>query len=271
MSGICAGNPKDVFFGDVIVATRLFSYDTGKLLAYQDSQGQRHEDFFHDITTYNLRDQWRQYVERFPDTWGRELLGSRPLSYQRQEMWLRGALFAFEDEGAIDPRELTDRKVACPSWPTVIDRLRKQGHLRKRSLALTKEGRAAVGETRIMYPDTIPQDPAFKVHLGPIGTGTPLRRDPETFSRLEKVQRKTLGIEMEAAAIGLVQERWQGPIGVYPESGYFTKPNWSFVDIISPGELAAEARKWTAAGVRLIGGCCGTGPEHIRALNKAFF
>lgn len=70
-------------------------------------------------------------------------------------------------------------------------------------------------------------------------------------------------------AIALVRERWSGPIGVYPESGYFTKPHWNFVDVISPADLVTEALGWVAAGVRLLGGCCGTSPDHILALRAA--
>ncbi|MYB19750.1 MAG: homocysteine S-methyltransferase family protein [Holophagales bacterium] len=67
-------------------------------------------------------------------------------------------------------------------------------------------------------------------------------------------------------AVAMVQERWDGPVGVYPESGYFTMPNWNFVDVIDPAHLLEEARGWVAAGVQIVGGCCGLGPEHIRAL-----
>jgi S-methylmethionine-dependent homocysteine/selenocysteine methylase len=70
-------------------------------------------------------------------------------------------------------------------------------------------------------------------------------------------------------ALSILQERWDGPIGVYPESGYFTKPSWNFVDVISPEDLVKEAKDWVAAGARLLGGCCGTGPEHIEALAAA--
>jgi len=70
-------------------------------------------------------------------------------------------------------------------------------------------------------------------------------------------------------AIELVRQRWSGPIGVYPESGYFTKPLWNFVDVISPADLVTEALGWVAAGARLLGGCCGTSPEHIEALHAA--
>ena len=67
-------------------------------------------------------------------------------------------------------------------------------------------------------------------------------------------------------AVAMVRDRWQGPIGVYPESGYFTMPNWNFVEVIEPADLLQQARGWVAAGVQIVGGCCGLGPEHIRAL-----
>jgi S-methylmethionine-dependent homocysteine/selenocysteine methylase len=70
-------------------------------------------------------------------------------------------------------------------------------------------------------------------------------------------------------AIELVRERWSGPIGVYPESGHFTQPHWNFVDVISPADMLTEALGWVAAGARLLGGCCGTSPDHIKALHAA--
>jgi S-methylmethionine-dependent homocysteine/selenocysteine methylase len=70
-------------------------------------------------------------------------------------------------------------------------------------------------------------------------------------------------------AIKPLRERWSGPIGVYPESGHFTQPHWNFVDVISPEDLVTEALGWVSAGARLLGGCCGTSPEHIQALKTA--
>ena len=71
-------------------------------------------------------------------------------------------------------------------------------------------------------------------------------------------------------AIEMVRNRWDGPLGVYPESGHFEKPNWDFVDVISPEDLVEEAKGWLKSGVQLLGGCCGTGPEHIQALRDTF-
>jgi S-methylmethionine-dependent homocysteine/selenocysteine methylase len=70
-------------------------------------------------------------------------------------------------------------------------------------------------------------------------------------------------------ALDVIRRHWDGPVGVYPESGFFSMPNWQFVDVISPEALAEAARGWTRAGVRMVGGCCGLGPEHIAALCHA--
>ncbi len=76
-------------------------------------------------------------------------------------------------------------------------------------------------------------------------------------------------ISVTLDALDMVKARWAGPLGVYPESGYFAMPNWNFVDVISPEDLVREAKRWVAHGVRLVGGCCGLGPDHIRALSAA--
>lgn len=71
-------------------------------------------------------------------------------------------------------------------------------------------------------------------------------------------------------SISIIKKYWNGPIGVYPESGYFTMPDWQFVDIIEPDELAKLAQGWVDNGARMIGGCCGLGPEHIAAMRQTF-
>ncbi len=73
-----------------------------------------------------------------------------------------------------------------------------------------------------------------------------------------------------AEALDITRRHWQGPVGIYPESGYFTMPNWQFVDVIEPAQLIEEARQWVDGGVRMVGGCCGLGPAHIAALRQAF-
>lgn len=71
-------------------------------------------------------------------------------------------------------------------------------------------------------------------------------------------------------AIDVLRRYWTGPVGAYPESGYFKMPDWTFVDIIPPDELVERSRAWKTKGVSAFGGCCGLGPEHIIALAAEF-
>jgi S-methylmethionine-dependent homocysteine/selenocysteine methylase len=72
------------------------------------------------------------------------------------------------------------------------------------------------------------------------------------------------------SAIPVAQAKWKGTLGVYPESGYFEMPEWKFVDIIPVSAFVELARVWVERGVKIVGGCCGIGPEHIRALAQSF-
>lgn len=76
-------------------------------------------------------------------------------------------------------------------------------------------------------------------------------------------------VDATTAALEMVKTGYSGPLGAYPESGYFVMPHWNFVDVIAPDELVARSRGWVGQGVTILGGCCGLGPEHIRALDAA--
>ena len=67
-------------------------------------------------------------------------------------------------------------------------------------------------------------------------------------------------------AVKVMHANWSGPVGAYPNAGYWTRPNWAFVDQVSPDEYLADARRWVESGAAIVGGCCGVGVEHIRAL-----
>jgi len=59
-----------------------------------------------------------------------------------------------------------------------------------------------------------------------------------------------------------------GPTGVYPHVGRFDPPEWLFTDEYPAERYAAIARDWIALGAGVLGGCCGTTPEHIAALAR---
>ena len=60
------------------------------------------------------------------------------------------------------------------------------------------------------------------------------------------------------------------PILVYPNSGEgWDAANRCWIGQTDPAEFGTAARTWFAAGAQLIGGCCRTRPEHIRAVAQA--
>ena len=76
-------------------------------------------------------------------------------------------------------------------------------------------------------------------------------------------------IEDTGPALDVLREHWSGPLLAYPESGEeFTMPIWHYEERVSPDALAATGADWVAGGVQIVGGCCGTRPDHIRALKE---
>jgi S-methylmethionine-dependent homocysteine/selenocysteine methylase len=67
------------------------------------------------------------------------------------------------------------------------------------------------------------------------------------------------------------------PFGAYAHVGKFDPPSWKFeffprfseTEAWSPDRYAAAARGWRVSGARVVGGCCGTGPAHTRALKAS--
>lgn len=68
------------------------------------------------------------------------------------------------------------------------------------------------------------------------------------------------------ACLDVVDNVWNGLVGVYAHSGHFIDPNWIFEDTISPADYTAAALSWRRRGVQVIGGCCGIGLDHMRDL-----
>jgi len=59
------------------------------------------------------------------------------------------------------------------------------------------------------------------------------------------------------------------PLGVYPNLGYYTDAGWRSETEIGGAEYAMLVKRWREEGAQIIGGCCGTKPEHIAAAREA--
>ena len=102
--------------------------------------------------------------------------------------------------------------------------------------------------------------------------------DSMRFERLDDAVRKVTSaggsallvmhsnLDATGPALQVCRDTYHGALGAYANAGYWQRPNWAFVDQVSPGEYADEAMNWVDMGAQIIGGCCGIGPEHIRAI-----
>ena len=59
------------------------------------------------------------------------------------------------------------------------------------------------------------------------------------------------------------------PLSAMPNAGYPALANGRLMYASSPDYFAEYARRFVAAGARLVGGCCGTSPRHIAAMRAA--
>ena len=70
-------------------------------------------------------------------------------------------------------------------------------------------------------------------------------------------------------AIEHVRRVTSKPLSAQPNAGMPRSVEGRNIYLSSPEYMASYARKFVRAGAQLIGGCCGTTPEHIRAMKSA--
>jgi methionine synthase I (cobalamin-dependent)/5,10-methylenetetrahydrofolate reductase len=100
--------------------------------------------------------------------------------------------------------------------------------------------------------------------------------NPETFvSRLEEWGADVIGCNCSVGPVAMLDaiERVRAatslPLAAQPNAGIPRSVEGRNIYLCSPEYMASYARKFVAAGVRIIGGCCGTTPDHIRVMKSA--
>jgi S-methylmethionine-dependent homocysteine/selenocysteine methylase len=72
------------------------------------------------------------------------------------------------------------------------------------------------------------------------------------------------------ASVRLLRSSTARPIGVYPNIGHaHDVDGWRFDLMLPPDRFASILLECLEAGASILGGCCGTQPEHLAALAAA--
>jgi methionine synthase / methylenetetrahydrofolate reductase(NADPH) len=100
--------------------------------------------------------------------------------------------------------------------------------------------------------------------------------DPETFApKLAEWGADVIGCNCSVGPVAMLEaiERVRAltslPLSAQPNAGIPRSVDGRNIYLCSPEYMASYARKFVAAGVRVVGGCCGTTPEHIRVMKSA--
>jgi methionine synthase I (cobalamin-dependent)/5,10-methylenetetrahydrofolate reductase len=97
--------------------------------------------------------------------------------------------------------------------------------------------------------------------------------EPETFGvKLDAWGADVIGLNCSVGPKAMLEvlERLRAvtekPMSVMPNAGQPTEVEGRTIYLCSPDYMANYARRFVQIGARLVGGCCGTTPDHIRAI-----
>jgi methionine synthase / methylenetetrahydrofolate reductase(NADPH) len=100
--------------------------------------------------------------------------------------------------------------------------------------------------------------------------------DPQTFTpRIEDWGADVIGCNCSVGPVAMLDaiERVRAltslPLAAQPNAGIPRSVEGRNIYLCSPEYMASYARKFVAAGARIVGGCCGTTPDHIRVMKSA--
>ena len=147
----------------------------------------------------------------------------------------------------------------------------------------------AVGEMLVRISDTLAVIQAATELNLPVWVGLSLVRDGDDLylgiqdrhggetlqDALEAIEHKGVAsvfimhtpVDNTGPGLDIVKNNWQGTFGAYahfPRSGSPPSPPIPR----NPQQYLEYAKRWNKQGARIIGGCCGTTPAHIRALKE---
>jgi methionine synthase I (cobalamin-dependent)/5,10-methylenetetrahydrofolate reductase len=97
----------------------------------------------------------------------------------------------------------------------------------------------------------------------------------EAFAKLYEAGADLVGLNCRSGPVGILRalekiaQRTNLPFSVFPNAGFPDYVDGRYVYNATPAYFAEKTESFIQLGTRIIGGCCGTTPEHIRAIAES--
>jgi len=187
--------------------------------------------------------------------------------------------------GVISPLEHSFRPDLCPppkachaEHAEIVEQMKSAGvdFVLLESMNCLSEARAACEAARA---SGLPAWVSFTVREnGRLLSNEPLEKAVQAVKRLgaEVVLVNCAPPADITKAVALLRRHGAGHVGAFAHIGRYDPPSWKFgfyprfsgTEAYPPERFLKAARQWKKLGARVIGGCCGTTPDHIRALRE---
>lgn len=260
------------------VLTRLPLWSVHGLLNQPDLVREIHRDYIRAgaeiITTNTFRSTRRALGKVGFASRARDLTGlAVQLAHEARDreachpVWIAGSVAPLED--CYEPSLVPDTETARADHRQLIEHLTDAGVdlILIETMNTIREAEAALVEAKAVHLPVLVSfacDADGRILSGEtfqdaIAALSPLRPDAFLIN--------CTSVPLIAKGLRSLRAATSNPIGAYANIG-FADPQlgWRFATSHTCDEYTAAARQWIEIGARIIGGCCGTTPEHIRAL-----
>jgi len=192
MVGICAGDKRKVKLGDLLIASKAFTYDAGKYTTAPDGT----PEHLYDTDTEHPDKNILQYVRMFTEWKEKLVVYARPISKRQQKDWILNKLLNCLNN-SFDEIELAALNANAPNWRQILNELQTSQNPyideARKLIDISMVKRLFYGPENFPYLD--PKEP--HTHIAPIASGSAVREDVP-FREICTPVRGTKAIDMES-------------------------------------------------------------------------
>jgi len=225
-----------------------------------------HRDYARAGATVHTTNTFRTHARQFPDRW--RALTSRAVELARSGMQGCDGRLA----GSMSPLEDCYRPDLSPPEPRDEHRAMARALAESGVDLLLVETFSHVGEALVAVQEALDTGLPTWVSLTAGPDADLLSVEEVRAAGAEAVRLGVEAVLVNCIPVVEVARYLDGlrdlgsPFGAYGNTGYVDKVSGFEARELDPEAYRALAGQWLAQGASIVGGCCGTGIEHIRAL-----